>query len=117
MNETLAITVSNTVINAKLTALASTETLAAGTDILSDWKAMAIGLGVTLAITLIIVGSFFTIPKLREGTGEAIIYQIGLIVLGVIVALSVGIAAALYVYAGEHHIVDQKFIHQSEWGS
>lgn len=117
MNEPLVTRLPSAVANANATLAANTQIMAAGSDIFSDTKAMLIGLGVFLGVFLIIVGSFFTIPKLREGVGEAIMHQVGVIVLGVLVSLSVGIAAALASYAGDKHIVDPKYVHENEWGS
>src|SRR5258705_8151174 len=52
---------------------------AAGDNILDNSKAMALLLPGLGGVLLIAVGWIFTVRKLREGIGEAITFQIGLI--------------------------------------
>jgi hypothetical protein len=90
---------------------------AAGSDILSNSKAMALLLPGLGGVLLIAVGWIFTVRKLREGIGEAITFQIGLICVGVIIVLSVGIAAAVTDWSVDQGLVDRKYVHGNEWGS
>ena len=90
---------------------------AAGGDILSNSKAMALLLPGLGGVLLIAVGWIFTVRKLREGIGEAITFQVGIIVVGVIIVLSVGIAAAATDWAVDQGVVDRKYVHGNEWGS
>jgi hypothetical protein len=90
---------------------------AAGSDILDNTKAMALLLPALGGILLIAVGSFFTIRKVKEGIGEAIAFQVGIIVVGVLIVLSMGIAAALTDWSVDQGIVDRKYVHGNEWGS
>jgi hypothetical protein len=90
---------------------------AASGDILSNSKAMALLLPGLGGIVLIAVGWIFTVRKIREGIGEAIIFQVGLIVVGVLIVLSVGIAAAATDWAVDQGVVDRKYVHGNEWGS
>ena len=90
---------------------------AASGDILSNSKALALLLPGLGGILLIAVGWIFTVRKIREGIGEAIIFQIGLIVVGVLIVLSVGIAAAFTDWSVDQGLVDRKYVHGNEWGS
>src|SRR3954447_3780946 len=90
---------------------------AAGGDFLSSSKAMALLLPGLGGVLLVVIGSFFTIRKLKEGIGEAITFQVGIIVVGVLIVLSVGIAAALTDWSVDQGIIDRKYVHGNEWGS
>jgi hypothetical protein len=90
---------------------------AAGSDILSNSKAMALLLPGLGGVLLIAVGWIWTIRKIREGIGEAITFQIGLIVVGSLIVLSVGIAAAFTNWAVDQGLVDRQYVHGNEWGS
>ena len=90
---------------------------AASGDILSNSKAMALLLPGLGGILLIAVGWILTIRKMKEGIGEAIIFQVGLIVVGVLIVLSVGIAAAVTDWAVDQGIVDRQYVRGDEWGS
>ena len=90
---------------------------AAGSDILSNSKAMALLLPGLGGVLLIAVGWIWTVRKLREGIGEAITFQIGLIFVGVLIVISVGIAAAATDWFVDEGVVDRKYVHGNEWGS
>jgi hypothetical protein len=90
---------------------------AAGSDILSNSKAMALLLPGLGGVLLIAVGWIWTVRKLREGIGEAITFQIGLIFVGVLIVISVGIAAAATDWFVDQGVVDRKYVHGNEWGS
>lgn len=90
---------------------------AASGDILSNSKAMALLLPGLGGVLLIAVGWVLTVRKLKEGIGEAIIFQVGLIIVGVLIVLSVGIAAAVTDWAVDQNIVDRQYVRGDEWGS
>ncbi|WP_333890664.1 hypothetical protein [Mycolicibacterium gadium] len=90
---------------------------AASGDILSNSKAMALLLPGLGGVLLIAVGWVLTVRKLKEGIGEAIIFQVGLIIVGVLIVLSVGIAAAATDWAVDQNIVDRQYVRGDEWGS
>jgi hypothetical protein len=90
---------------------------AASGDILSNSKAMALLLPGLGGILLIAVGWILTIRKMKEGIGEAITFQVGLIVVGVLIVLSVGIAAAVTDWAVDQGLVDRQYVRGDEWGS
>ena len=90
---------------------------AASGDILSNSKAMALLLPGLGGIVLIAVGWIWTIRKMKEGIGEAITFQVGLIVVGVLIVLSVGIAAAVTDWAVDQGLVDRQYVRGDEWGS
>jgi hypothetical protein len=90
---------------------------AASGDILSNSKAMALLLPGLGGVLLIAVGWMWTVRKLREGIGEAIVFQVGLIVVGVLIVLSVGIAAAVTDWAVDQGVVDRQYVRGDEWGS
>ncbi len=102
---------------AATTASTHLTTSAASGDILSNSKAMALLLPGLGGVLLIAVGWIFTVRKLRDGIGEAIIFQVGLIVVGVLIVLSVGIAAAVTDWAVDQNIVDRQYVNGDEWGS
>lgn len=91
-------------------------TVSAAGDILSNTKIMALGIPGTLGVILIVVGSVFTIRKVKEGIGEALLFQIGLIVLGVVIVLSVGIAAGITGVFVDNGVVDSRYYHEGVWG-
>ena len=90
---------------------------AAGDNILDNSKAMALVLPGLGGVLLIAVGWIWTIRKLKEGIGEAIAFQVGIIVVGVLIVLSVGIAAAATDWAVDQGIVDRQYVRGDEWGS
>lgn len=90
---------------------------AAGSDILSNSKAMALLLPGLGGILLIAVGWIWTVRKIKEGIGEAITFQIGIIFVGVLIVLSVGIAAALTDWSVDQGLVERKYVHGNEWGA
>lgn len=90
---------------------------AASGDILSSSKGMALLLPGLGGILLIAVGWIWTVRKLKEGIGEAIVFQIGLICVGVLIVLSVGIAAAVTDWSVDQGLVDRKYVRGDEWGS
>lgn len=105
-----------TVASVHQAATTATTHLTSG-DILSNSKAMALLLPGLGGILLIAVGWILTIRKMKEGIGEAIIFQVGLIVVGVLIVLSVGIAAAVTDWAVDQGIVDRQYVRGDEWGS
>ncbi|SLI01147.1 Uncharacterised protein [Mycobacteroides abscessus subsp. abscessus] len=119
MSTTVATMLPSAVTNAKVAVImAANETIQAQSfNPFTNWKAAVISLGGVMAITMIVGGGFWTMFKLREGIGEAILFQIGLIVVGVIMGLSVGIAAAVIDWSVDQGIVDRKFVHTDEWTS
>jgi|SRR5271166_1271556 len=88
---------------------------ALGPDILSNTKAMALACIGTLGVLVIVLGTIFMIGRIRNGIGESIMFQLGVIVLGVIVVSSVGIAAALTDWEVDQGVVDRHYVH-NEWG-
>ena len=94
---------------------AGTTVVAAG-DILSNSKVMALAIPGTIAVFLIVLGSVLTVRKLKEGVGEALLFQVGIIVVGVVIALSIGIAAAVTDLFIDHGVVDQKYYNGDVWG-
>lgn len=90
---------------------------AAGSDILSNSKAMALLLPGLGGVVLISVGWIWTVRKMKEGIGEAITFQIGLIIVGSIIVMSVGIAAAFTDWSVDQGLIDRKYVHGNEWGS
>lgn len=90
---------------------------AAGDNILDNSKAMALLLPGLGGVLLICLGWVLTIRKMREGIGEAITFQVGLIVTGVLIVLSVGIAAAATDFAVDQGVVDRQYVRGDEWGS
>lgn len=119
MSTTVATMLPSAVTNAKVAVImAANETIQAQSfNPFTNWKAAVISLGGVMAITMIVGGGFWTMFKLREGIGEAILFQIGLIVVGVIMGLSVGIAAAVIDWSVDQGIVDRKYVHTDEWTS
>lgn len=119
MSTTVAMMLPSAVTNAKVAVImAANESIQAqGFNIFNNWKAAVVSIGGALALTMIVGGSFWTFFKLREGIGEAILFQIGLIVVGVIMGLSVGIAAAIIDWSVDQGIVDRKHVHTDEWTS
>ncbi|SKU68715.1 Uncharacterised protein [Mycobacteroides abscessus subsp. massiliense] len=119
MSTTVATMLPSAVTNAKVAVImAANQTIQAQSfNPFTNWKAAVISLGGVMAVTLIVGGGFWTMFKLREGIGEAILFQIGLIVVGVIMGLSVGIAAALIDWSVDQGIVDRKYVHTDEWTS
>lgn len=113
----LAPTTFASVHQAATTAATHLTITAAGDDILSNTKAMALLLPGLGGLLLIGIGWMWTIRKMREGMGEAITFQIGLIVTGVLIVLSVGIAAAVTDFAVDQGIVDRQYVRGDEWGS
>ncbi|TXI56454.1 hypothetical protein [Mycolicibacterium mageritense] len=85
-------------------------------DILSNSKVMALAIPGVLGIFLIVIGTFWTIRKVKEGIGEALMFQIGLIVLGVVVVLSVGIAAGVTDFFVDQGVVDSQYYDADVWG-
>lgn len=94
---------------------AGTTVVAAG-DILSNSKVMALAIPGTIAVFLIVLGSVLTVRKLKEGVGEALLFQVGIIVVGVVIALSIGIAAAFTDFFIDHGVVDSKYYNGDVWG-
>ena len=93
-----------------------TQTISAlGADILSNGKATALACVGLLGVLTIVLGTVWMITKINSGIGEAIMFQLGIIVLGVIVVSSVGIAAALTDWEVNQGIVDRRYVH-NEWG-
>jgi hypothetical protein len=90
---------------------------AASGDILSNSKAMALLLPGLGGVLLIAVGWIWTVRKLREGIGEAITFQIGLIFVGVLIVISVGIAAAATDWFVDQGVIDRQYVRGDEWGS
>ncbi len=88
---------------------------ALGANILSNGKAMALGSVGLLGVLTIVLGTMWMISKIKSGVGEAIMFQLGIIVLGVIVVCSVGVAAALTDFAVDQGVVDRRYVH-NEWG-
>lgn len=119
MSTTVAMMLPSAVTNAKVAVImAANESIQAqGFNPFNNWKAAVISLGGVMAITLIVVGGFWTIFKLREGIGEAILFQIGLIVVGVLMGMGVGIAAAVIDWSVDQGLVDRKYVHTDEWTS
>lgn len=91
-------------------------TVVAAGDILSNSKVMALAIPGTIAVFLIVLGSVLTVRKLKEGVGEALLFQVGIIVVGVVIALSIGIAAAFTDFFIDHGVVDQKYYNGDVWG-
>ncbi len=104
-------TVANTpaAVNAHLSVLAAD-------DILSKSKLMALAVPGTIGVFLIVLGSIFTVKKLKEGVAEALMFQIGLIVVGVVVVLSVGIASGFTDFFVDQGVIDRKFYDADVWG-
>ena len=95
---------------------AGTQTISAlGTDILSNSKVMALGCVGLLGVLTIVLGTLWMISRINHGIGEAIMFQLGIIVLGVVVVCSVGIAAALTDWAVNQGVVERRYVH-NEWG-
>jgi hypothetical protein len=93
-----------------------TQTISAlGADILSNSKATALGCVGLLGVLTIVLGTVWMISRIKQGIGEAIMFQLGIIVLGVIVVSSVGIAAALTDWEVNQGVVDRRYVH-NEWG-
>jgi len=93
-----------------------TQTVSAlGPDILSNSKVMALGCVGLLGVLTIVLGTVWMISRIKHGVGEAIMFQLGIIVLGVVVVCSVGIAAALTDWAVNQGVVDRRYVH-NEWG-
>jgi cation transporter-like permease len=90
---------------------------AASGDILSNSKAMALLLPGLGGVLLIAIGWIWTVRKLKEGIGEALVFQVGLIVVGVVIVLSVGIAAAVTDWAVDEGLVKREYVTGDEWGS
>ncbi|HYB36071.1 MAG TPA: hypothetical protein VEF72_10035 [Mycobacterium sp.] len=88
---------------------------ALGPDILTNSKAMALLIPGVLGVFAIVVGGVWTVFKIKEGVGEAITFQLGVIVVGVLIVLSVGIAAALTDWSVDQGLVDRRYVH-NEWG-
>ncbi len=88
----------------------------AADDILGTSKLMALAIPGTIGVFLIVIGSIFTIRKLKEGVAEALMFQIGLVVVGVVVVLSVGIAAGFSDFLVDQGVVDRKFYDGQVWG-
>ena len=88
----------------------------AADDILSKSKLMALAIPGTIGVFLIVIGSIFTIRKLKEGVAEALMFQIGLVVVGVAVVLSVGIAAGFTDFLVDQGVIDRKFYDAQVWG-
>lgn len=88
---------------------------ALGPDILSNSKTMALGCVGLLGVLTIVLGTVWMISRIKSGVGEAIMFQLGIIVLGVVVVCSVGIAAALTDWAVDQGVVDRHYVH-NEWG-
>jgi hypothetical protein len=111
------ITVMPQLANAHTIANASAaQTISAlGPDILSNGKAMALGCVGLLGVLTIVLGTVFMIGRIKNGIGESIMFQLGVIVLGVIVVSSVGIAAALTDWTVDQGVVDRRYVH-NEWG-
>ncbi len=94
----------------------SQTTIVAAGDILSNSKLMALAIPGTIAVFLIVLGSVLTLRKLKEGVGEALLFQVGIIVVGVVIALSIGIAAAFTDFFIDQGVVDQKYYNGDVWG-
>lgn len=93
-----------------------TQTISAlGPDILSSSKLMALGSVGLLGVLTIVLGTMWMISKIKSGVGEAIMFQLGIIVLGVIVVCSVGLAAGFTDFAVKQGVVDGRYVH-NEWG-
>jgi hypothetical protein len=88
---------------------------ALGTDILSNGKAMALGSVGLLGVLTIVLGTLHMISRIKSGIGESIMFQLGVIALGVIVVCSVGVAAAMTDWAVDQGVVDRRYVH-NEWG-
>lgn len=99
---------------ANAAAQAAMSTTASG-DILDNSKAMALLLPGLGGVLLISIGWVWTIRKMKEGIGEALVFQIGLIVVGVIIVLSVGIAAAVTDWSVDQGLVNRKYYKGTEW--
>ncbi|MGD9620635.1 MAG: hypothetical protein AB7G47_09990 [Mycolicibacterium sp.] len=106
---------SETITGASRPADAHLSVLAAG-DIIGASKVMALAIPGTIGVFLIVIGSVFTIRKLKEGVAEALLFQIGLVVVGVLIVLSVGIAAGFTDFLVNQGVVDRKFYDAHVWG-
>lgn len=116
MNNSLLELAPNLAASTSRAAGAGQMTVMAYGDILSDSKIMALAIPGLLGVILIVVGSFFTIRKLKEGIGEAITFQLGLIFLGVLIVLSVGIAAGVTGVFVDKGVVDSRYYDSDVWG-
>lgn len=90
-------------------------TLLASSNLISSGKDMALDFVGFLAILAIVLGAAVAIRKIKEGVGESITTQIGVIFLAVLIVLSVGIAEAFSQEAADRGVVKPQYYHK-EWG-
>lgn len=90
-------------------------TVLANSSLISSGKDLALDFVGLLAILAIVLGAVTAIRKIKEGVGESITTQIGVIFLAVIIVLSVGIAEAFSQEAVDRGVVKPRYYH-NEWG-
>ncbi|WP_051150772.1 hypothetical protein [Mycobacteroides abscessus] len=81
-----------------------------------DWRVLLLGFMGFLALVAIVGGTLSAIGKLRRGTGEAILTQIGVIGFGALIGLTAGITAAVIDWGADNAGVDPTLIPGREWG-
>lgn len=94
----------------------TTVVLAYGRNPFEDWRVILLGIMGFLALVAIVVGTVQAIGKLRRGTGEAILTQMGVIGFGVLIGLTAAITAVLIDWGADQAGIDRNLVPSREWG-
>lgn len=94
----------------------TTVLVAYGRNPFEDWRVILLGLMGFLALVAIVAGTVSAIGKLRRGTGEAILTQIGVIGFGVLIGLTAAITAVLIDWGADQAGIDRNLVPGREWG-